>query len=100
MDSEKVNKKQRWRIRGRRYRIQGPNYVLHNEDYDKLKPYRISIRWCIDGYSSCIIWLEDAASSKVPELIAKYHLDYVKKIKLKPKTINADDGTGHLVSLF
>ena len=49
------------------------------------------------GYSRHIIWLEVAATNKMPELIAKYYLDAVKEIKEKPKIIKADDGTEHSV---
>ena len=97
LDPENVDKRQRRRLRRRKYRNPGPNYVWHIDDYDKLKPYGISIHGCVDGYSSRIIWLEVAAANKMPELIAKYYLDAVKQMKGKPKIIKADDGTEHSV---
>ena len=57
----------------------------------------VSIHGCIDGYSRRIIWLEVAATNKIPELIANYYLDAVKQMKGKPKIIKADDGTEHSV---
>ena len=93
-----VDKRQRRRLRRRKYRNPGPNYVWHIDDHDKFKPYCISIHGCIDGYSRRIIWLEVAATNKMPELIAKYYLDAVKQMKGKPKIIKADDGTEHSVT--
>ena len=40
----------------RQYRGTGPKYVWHCDSYDKLKPYRICINSCIDGYSRQIMW--------------------------------------------
>ena len=97
LDPENVDKRQRRRLRRRKYRNSGPNYVWHIDGHDKLKPYGISIHGCIDGYSRRIIWLEVAATNKMPELIAKYYLDAVKQMKGKPKIIKADDGTEHSV---
>ena len=97
LDPENVDKRQRRRLRRRKYRNPGLNYVWHIDGHDKLKPYGISIHGCIDGYSRRIIWLEVAATNKIPELIAKYYLDAVKQMKGKPKIIKADDGTEHSV---
>ena len=97
LDPENVDKRQRRRLRRRKYRNPRPNYVWHIDSHDKLKPYGISIHGCIDGYSRRIIWLEVASTNKMLELIAKYYLDAVKQMKGKPKIIKADDGTEHSV---
>ena len=97
LDPENVDKRQCRCLRRRKYRNPGPNYVWHVDGHDKRKPYGISIHGCIDGYSRRIIWLEVAATNKIPELIAKYYLDAVKQMKGKPKIIKADDGTEHSV---
>ena len=72
-------------------------FVWHIDGHDKLKPYGISIHGCIDGYSRRIIWLEVAASNKIPELIAKHYLDAIKQMEGKPKIVKADNGTEHSV---
>ena len=97
LDPENVDKRQRRRLRRRKYRNPGPNYVWHIDGHGKLKPYGISIHGCIDGHSRRIIWLEVAATNKIPELIAKYYLDAVKQMKGKPRVIKTDDGTEHSV---
>ena len=81
LDPENVDKRQRRRLRRRKHRNPGPNYVWHIDGHDKPKPYGISIHGCIDGYSRRIIWLEVAATNTMPELIAKYYLDAVKQMK-------------------
>ena len=58
LDPENVGKRQRRRLKRRKYRNAGPNYVWHIDGHDKLKPYGISIHGCIDGYSRRIIWLK------------------------------------------
>ena len=91
LDPQNVDKRRRRRLRRRKYHSLGPNFVWHIDGHDKLKPYRISIHGCIDGYSRRIIWLEVAASNKVPELIAKHYLDAIKQMEGKPKTVKADN---------
>ncbi|VDI63884.1 Hypothetical predicted protein [Mytilus galloprovincialis] len=38
-------------LRRRVYYNRGPNYLIHVDGYDKLKPYGIAIHGAIDGYS-------------------------------------------------
>ena len=97
LDPQNVDKRRRRRLRRRKYHSPGPNFVWHFDGHDKLKPYGISIHGCIDGYSRRIIWLEVAASNKVPELIAKHYLDAIKQMEGKPKIVKADNGTEHSV---
>ena len=97
LDPQNVDKRRRRRLRRRKYHSPGPNFVWHIDGHDKLKPYGISIHGCIDGYSRRIIWLEVAASNKVPELIAKHYLDAIKQMEGKPKIVKADNGTEHSV---
>ena len=89
LDPENVHTRQRRRRIKRKCRNPGPNYVWHIDSHDKLKPYDISIYGCIDAYFRHIIWLEGAATNKMPELIAQYNLDAVKQMKEKPKIIKA-----------
>ena len=89
LDPENVKKRRRHRLQRRIYHNLGPNYVWHIDGHDKLKPYGLSIYGCIDGYSRRIIWLGVASNSQVPELIAKYYLDAVKRILGKPKFVKA-----------
>ena len=91
LDPQNVDKRRRRRLRRRKYHSLGPNFVWHIDGHDKLKPYGISIHGCIDGYSRRIIWLEVAASNKVPELIAKHYLDAIKQMEGNPKTVKADN---------
>ena len=58
LDPEKLLARRRNRLRRRVYVSKGPNYVLHIDSYDKLKPYDIAINGRIDGLSRNVIWLE------------------------------------------
>ena len=55
LDPKNVYKRQRRRLRRRKYRNPGLNYVWHIGGHDKLKSYVISIHRCIDGYIKHII---------------------------------------------
>ena len=66
------------------------------DGHDKLKPFGFSIHGCIDdGYSRKLIWLEVGPTNKLPEVIAKFYLDSVKKLEGVPQQLKADDGTEH-----
>ena len=58
MDSVGVNVRRRRRLRRKLYVNPGPNFLIHIDGYDKLKPYGISIHGAIDGFSRRIIWLK------------------------------------------
>ena len=91
---EGVQVRKRRRLRRRKYTSPGPNFVWHIDGHDKLKPYGFSIHGGIDGFSRRVLWLEVSTSNKMPEVIAKYYLDAVKRNGL-PVNVKADDGTEH-----
>ena len=64
------------------------------DGHDKLKPYGFSIHGGINGFSRRVLWLEVSTSNKMPEVIAKYDLDAVKRNGL-PVNVKADDGIEH-----
>lgn len=97
LDPEGVDHRRRRKLNRRRYRNPGPNDVWHIDGHDKMKPFGFSIHGCIDGYSRRLIWLEVSSSNKVPELIAKYYIQAVKRMKGIPRKIKADDGTEHSI---
>lgn len=49
MDPEGVELRSRHRLQRRVYVSQGPNFVIHIDGYDKLKPYGFPIHGAIDG---------------------------------------------------
>ena len=51
LDPMGVEVRRRRRLRCRRHRNPGPNYMWHVDGYEKLSPYGICINGCIDGYS-------------------------------------------------
>ena len=92
-DPEGVQLRKRRRLRRRKY-INMPNFVWHIDGHDKLKPYGFSIHGSIDSFSRGVLWLEVSTSNKIPEVIAKYYLDAVRRNGL-PVNVKADDGTEH-----
>ena len=64
------------------------------DGHDELKPYGFSIDGGINGFSRRVLWLEVSTSNKMPEVIAKYYLDAVKRNGL-PVNVKADGGTEH-----
>lgn len=95
LDPEGVKLRRHRRLRRRKYRTPGPNYVWHIDGHDKLKPFGFSIHGCIDGFSRRIIWLEVSTSNKSPEVVASYYLKAVSELEGVPLVIKADDGTEH-----
>ncbi len=49
LDPEGVNIRKQRRLKRRLYRNPGPNYAIHIDGYDKLKPYGFAIHGAIDG---------------------------------------------------
>ena len=93
-DPEGVQLRKQRRLRCRKYLSPGPNFVWHNDGHDKLKPYGFSIHGGVDGFSRRVLWLEVSTSNKMPEIIAKYYLDAVKRNGL-PVNVKGDDDTEH-----
>ena len=66
------------------------------DGHDELKPYGSSIDGGINGFSRRVLWLEVSTSNKMPEVIAKYYLDAVKRNGL-PVNVKADDSIEHIL---
>lgn len=88
-----VHDRSRHRLVRRQYRNRGPNYLIHIDGYDKLKPFGIAIHGAIDGYSRKILWLRAANTNKNPRIIARYFMNYVEEMGRVPRVVRADAGT-------
>ncbi|VDI12808.1 Hypothetical predicted protein [Mytilus galloprovincialis] len=64
IDTDGVNARRRRRLIRRSKHSRGPNYCLHVDGYDKLKPFGISIHGCMDGFSRKIMWLTPVIPTK------------------------------------
>ena len=93
-DPEGVQLRKQRCLRRRKYLSPGPNFVWQIDGHDKLKLYGFSIHGGIDGFLRHALWLEVSTSNKMPEIIAKYYIDAVKRNGL-PVNVKADDGTEH-----
>jgi hypothetical protein len=93
MDPEGVTARQNHRWRRRLYSNSGPNYAIHIDGWDKLKPYGLSVHGGIDGFSRRILWLRVCESNKNPAYIADFYLNYLQEINGVPKLVCADLGT-------
>lgn len=87
----------RRRLRRRVYINRGPNFMIHLDGYDKLKPFGISVHGAIDGYSRKILWLRAAYTNKDPKIVARYYVEYIKSIRQVPRVVRADCGTENCV---
>lgn len=85
------------RLRRRVYYNKGPNFLIHIDGYDKLKPYGIAIHGAIDGFSRKILWLKSGYSNNDPKLIASNYLRFIKKTLRVPRCIRADAGTENVI---
>ncbi|XP_046569874.1 uncharacterized protein LOC124278183 [Haliotis rubra] len=93
LDPEGVQLRRYHRLSRRVYRNAGPNFLIHLDGYDKLKPYGFAIHGCMDGYSRRILWLRVSNTNNDPGVIASYFLDYLKEIQGVPRCIKMDEGT-------
>ena len=97
LDPAGVAQRKRRRLRRRKYRGVGPNYIWHVDSYDKLKPYGICVNGCIDGFSRQIIWLEAGTTSSDSKVIAGYMINAVVELGGCPRRMRADRGTENVV---
>lgn len=93
LDPEGVEYRRRRRLRRRRYRVPGPNFLWHVDSYDKLKPYGICINGCVDGFSRKVVWLEAFHNNSDPRVIAGYYMESVRECRGCPNVVRADLGT-------
>lgn len=93
LDPLGVDTRRKRKLRRRRYRNKGPNFLWHLDCYDKLKPFGICINGCIDGFSRYVLWLRASSNTSDPRVIAKYFIDFVKEVGGCPRSIRADRGT-------
>ena len=80
-------------MKRRTYHNIGPNFSLHANGYDKLKPFGLAIHGCIDGWSRKILWLYVTRSNNCPHNIATYYLDAIEKYGGCPVKLVTDLGT-------
>ena len=99
-DPEGVEHRSQHRLRCRRYRCKGPNYLWHIDGYDKLKPSGFCIHGAIDGFSRWIVWLEVASSNNDPRIVVQYFLDYIRQLGGMARILHGDRGSqnGNLVT--
>ena len=81
------------RLQRRSYFNKGPNFLIHIDGYDKLKPFGIAIHGAIDGYSRKILWLKASETNKNPRIIARYYIDYILEQDGTPRVVRSDAGT-------
>jgi len=86
-DSEGVFLRKAHRLKRRKYRAKGPNFVWHVDGYDKLKPYGFCIHGSIDGYSRRLLWLEVSQSNNNPRVIAMYYLEAIRRLGVAPRLL-------------
>ncbi|XP_074656641.1 uncharacterized protein LOC141909875 [Tubulanus polymorphus] len=97
LDEEGVADRSNGVLRRRRYSNKGPNYLIHVDGYDKLKPYGFCIHGAMDGFSRRILWLKVASTNNDPSVIGYYFTDYIKQIAGVPRCIRIDAGTENVL---
>lgn len=81
------------RFRRRIYTSRGPNYIIHVDGYDKLKPYGFAIHGAIDGFSRKVLWLTVGPSNNNPRIICNLFLKFICRLNAVPLIVRADRGT-------
>ncbi|KAJ8043469.1 hypothetical protein HOLleu_10563 [Holothuria leucospilota] len=93
LDPVGVHLRRGGRIIRRAYTCPGPNYLIHLDGYDKLKPFGIAVHGAIDGFSRKVLWLYAGPSNNNPRFIAYFFLSYIRRLRGVPKIVRADRGT-------
>ena len=93
LDPEGVEARSKRKLRRRKYRSKGPDFIWHIDGYDKLKPFGFCIHGAIDGYSRRILWLKVSFSNNDPWIIASYYLEYIRLHARTSTIIRGDRGT-------
>ncbi|VDI14097.1 Hypothetical predicted protein [Mytilus galloprovincialis] len=78
------------------YYNRGPNYLIHVDGYDKLKPYGIAIHGAIDGYSRKLLWLIASPSNNNPDMSVTGILIGSNKEDAS-KVVRSDAGTENVI---
>ncbi|VDI39125.1 Hypothetical predicted protein [Mytilus galloprovincialis] len=97
IDQQGVLNRSRRVLRRRVYYNRGPNYLIHVDGYDKLKPYGIAIHGAIDGYSRKLLWLVASPSNNNPRYVGYWYLNWIKERKMLPRVVRSDAGTENVI---
>ena len=90
LDSDGALLRKARRLHRRNYHVEGPNYVLHLDGYDKLKPFGLCVSGCIDGFSRKMIWLNCYTTNKDPKVIGGYYIEAVERLNGFPTKVRGD----------
>ena len=93
VDPDGIEKRSRYKLKRRQYKVPGPNHLWHIDGFDKLKRYGFAIHGCVDGFSRRVLWLQVSTTNNKPEVIAYYYLNCVQNLKCVPSVIRSDRGT-------
>lgn len=84
-------------LRRRVYYSEGPNFNLHVDGFDKIKPYGFCVHGAICGYSRRVMWLHVASSNNNPRLIANYYISMVEEIGGVSQNCISDRGSENVI---
>lgn len=93
VDPAGVERRSRYRLKRRIYKVPGPNYLWHIDGHDKLKRFGFAIHGCADGFSRKVLWLTVSTTNNKPQVIAHYYLQCLKEFDLIPTIVRSDKGT-------
>lgn len=97
VDPEGVEKRSRYQLKRREYKVPGPNYLWHLDGFDKLKRFGLAIHGCVDGFSRKVLWLDVATTNNKPQVVAYYYLQCLQEFKCLPCIVRTDKGTENTV---
>ncbi|KAJ8685200.1 hypothetical protein QAD02_020993 [Eretmocerus hayati] len=93
LDPLGIERRSRYRLKRRIYKVLGPNHMWHIDGFDKLKRWGFAIHGCVDGCSRKVIWLEVATTNNDPRVVAYYFLEGICEHECVPIILRSDRGT-------
>ncbi|KAH3880776.1 hypothetical protein DPMN_004697 [Dreissena polymorpha] len=85
------------KVKAENYINNGPNFAIHLDGWDTLKPYGLSIHGAVDRFSRRVLWLKCCDSNKKPMYTSSLYLDYIRESNGIPVRVYGDRGTEHSI---
>lgn len=73
--------------------LQGPNFIWHIDQHDKLTPFGFPIHGAMDGYSRHILWCKIVPSNRDAWAMAHLYMETVRRVGKVPVLMYIDPGT-------
>ena len=97
---DSVERKKARKLEKQVYVSQGPNFIWHIDDYNKLKPFGFPTQVPIDGFRRKVVRLNRCPSNSDRYIFRYFYMYSISHLKLVPRTIRSDVQVFHSEFLY